>query len=328
LTSSSDSVSVDAARAAGAAPTKPAPVAAPTRGTKSKATATASTTGRPAKGGRAPRAPHAPVCAASAPDNSSQSAKTSAEPATTSRSSGGGSGSGWSRWSHWLWTLGVDLAEHTALARQVHDELVQAWQSPGRHYHSLEHLQSCLGLLQDWGQLEGLSPAEEAILGLALWFHDAVYDPRSKDNEARSAQLARHKLQDLQLDAGVVAQVGALVLATEHMAGGKAQALAVPAMPEHLVALLLDIDLAILGAPAQAFDRYEAQVAQEYAWVPSAQYALGRAQVLRGFLPPAQGGSSSHSSVYRTLTARAQREAQAHLNLSAALLRVSAPKQR
>ena len=44
-----------------------------------------------------------------------------------------------------------------------------------------------------------------------------------------------------------------------------------------------DADLWILGAPPDRFDQYCRQVRDEYAWVPDADYAAGRAAVLMPF---------------------------------------------
>ena len=49
-------------------------------------------------------------------------------------------------------------------------------------------------------------------------------------------------------------------------------------------AALLDADLAILGASAERYTRYAADVRREYAWVPDAEYRKGRAAVLEMFL--------------------------------------------
>ena len=65
-------------------------------------------------------------------------------------------------------------------------ELINAWAEPHRHYHDPRHLGECLALWVRWR--DGCErPGEVA---LALWFHDAVYDPRSGSNELNSAAWA------------------------------------------------------------------------------------------------------------------------------------------
>lgn len=216
------------------------------------------------------------------------------------------------QWRHWLWTLGSPAQADVAQA--TFERMYQAWRSPGRHYHTLTHLRACLALLRSWGPVHGLTPSEDALLGLALCFHDAVYDPERSDNEVRSAALAREELLKAGLPADRVEAVADLVLLTEH-----GRELATPALSDSLVDLLLDIDLAVLGADAATYARYEQAIAQEYAWVAPEQYSLARARVLRMFLPRKAGGSSSHAHVFRTEVARAQRELQAHANLQQAL---------
>ena len=72
-------------------------------------------------------------------------------------------------------------------------------------------------------------------------------------------------------------------------------------------ALLVDIDLGILGAPEAAFERYDEAIRSEFHWAPLAQYKLARAQVLRGFL--------NRESIYKTDYFQSNYEQQARNNL-------------
>jgi predicted metal-dependent HD superfamily phosphohydrolase len=51
-------------------------------------------------------------------------------------------------------------------------------------------------------------------VALALWFHDAVYDPQAKDNELKSAELFEQYLaQDLSVD--IVQKIKRWIVATQ-----------------------------------------------------------------------------------------------------------------
>ncbi|WP_309382240.1 HD domain-containing protein [Cerasicoccus frondis] len=147
-------------------------------------------------------------------------------------------------------------------------EVAAAYGQPHRAYHNLEHIEHCLRLLDEHRSLAE-SPD---VVELAIWFHDFYYDTRAKDNEARSADLARECLGQ---SAGCLAsQVASLILATQHTG----EALSGDA------ALMVDIDLAILGSSVDAYNAYVAKIRQEYNWVEPDAYREGRSGVLRGFL--------------------------------------------
>ena len=150
------------------------------------------------------------------------------------------------------------------------ERLHAAYNEPQRHYHNFTHIADCLRHFDSAATLAHLPQAVE----FALWFHDAVYDPQSLTNEEDSAQLACDCLHSLGALETLEPHVHALILATKHHI----------ASPATDTALLLDIDLTILGQPAAAFDRYEAQIREEYAWVPDTTFAKKRAELLRQFL--------------------------------------------
>ena len=171
--------------------------------------------------------------------------------------------------------------------------LIQAWDEPQRHYHTLQHLRECLGHAQAVRDLARY-PGEVAI---ALWFHDAIYDPKGKDNEARSADWATEALAQAGAGVAVQQRVHALIMATCHDAQ--------PTDPD--ARLLVDIDLAILGADPARFAEYDAQVREEYRWVPGWLYRRKRKQVLAGFL--------ERPTLYTTERFRDRFEARARENL-------------
>lgn len=175
------------------------------------------------------------------------------------------------------------------------EQLLQAYQEPQRHYHSQQHLFECLTHFEQARHL-AQRPAEVAI---ALWFHDAVYDVRGKENERLSADWAIRVLVASGAGQATLDRIERLVMATRHDA--------TPSDPDER--LLVDIDLAILGATPERFAEYDTQVRAEYAWVPGFVYRLKRRSVLKSFL--------SRPSLYGTDHFKARYEAQARANLAA-----------
>jgi predicted metal-dependent HD superfamily phosphohydrolase len=157
------------------------------------------------------------------------------------------------------------------LPLSILDELRQRYREPWRRYHTQQHIDALLRWLSVHRSLA--RHADE--LDAAIWFHDAIYEPQRHDNEARSAELAQVQLAAAGFDTAFVDRVAALVLATrshEAAAGDDDQA------------LLLDLDLSVLGQPAWVYDAYTQQVRLEYAHVPDQPFRAGRIQVLDHFL--------------------------------------------
>lgn len=201
------------------------------------------------------------------------------------------------RWQQ-LWLR----AGATMLAAPLGARLLAAWSEPQRTYHTVEHLNDCLAKLDEF---RGLARQPDEI-ELALWFHDAIYDPRAHDNERRSADWAMQELSDADLPA-LAARVSALVMLTRHEAESCAD--------DGDAQLLIDIDLSILGAEAERFDRYEKEVRREYAFVPEPQFRQGRSRILQRFL--------QQSRLYLTAAFFERYEARARANLQRSLVALS-----
>jgi predicted metal-dependent HD superfamily phosphohydrolase len=146
------------------------------------------------------------------------------------------------------------------------EELVAAYTAPGRHYHNLAHIEDCLGAL---ARVDNLSALGREILSEAIWWHDVVYDATRSDNEELSARLAeQHVRPDLRQE------VGRLIRLTRTH----------DVQPDdRLGAILISIDLSILGAEPARYDAYAAAIRQEFIHVPDRDYRAGRAHVLGRF---------------------------------------------
>ena len=198
------------------------------------------------------------------------------------------------RWQS-LWR---DLAG--AAPAQEFAALTSRYAESHRHYHTAQHINECLAHFDGAYTCCEHPPEVE----LALWFHDAIYEPRAKDNEEKSADWAVRVMRESGMPLDAQTRVRALIMTTCH-----------DALPETAdEQVLVDIDLSILGADAARFDEYEAQVRAEYRWVPGFLFRRKRREVLEGFL--------ARESIYATTHFRNQLEKKARDNLARSLARL------
>lgn len=153
--------------------------------------------------------------------------------------------------------------------------LAEAYAEPPRGYHHLGHVDEVLGWY-DWAgaQVAWRQPREVFV---ATLFHDAVYVPGARDNEARSAALAVEvlagraacgALEELRgIDAARVAELIALTARHGQLAADEV---------DDEAARFLDCDLAILAAEPARYRRYTQEIAGEYRALPAEAYRQGR----------------------------------------------------
>lgn len=200
------------------------------------------------------------------------------------------------------WLRSCRSAPPDASAR-VFAQVLAGWSEPQRAYHTPQHLLEALTLLDAWSG-DGDWPVPVA---LALFFHDLVYDPRRADNEEMSARRAREMLAPLQLPQAQIEAVVRLIDITRHAARPRAED----------EKLMVDIDLAILGAAPERYAQYQRQVRQEYAHVPEALFTRGRLAVLEAFL-------QARPALFHTARGRRAFDAAAARNLTAEVAQLRA----
>lgn len=176
-------------------------------------------------------------------------------------------------------------------------QVLARYAEPHRHYHTQQHLGECLAAFERVRDLA----AHPGEVELALWFHDAIYEVTRHDNEEQSAHWALRELQAAGAMEDATQRVYQLVMATRHTAA--------PSAGDEQ--LLVDIDLSILGAAPARFAQYEAQIREEYAFVPRWLFRRKRKAILQTFL--------DRPRIYSTDTFHAQLEQAARANLAAAI---------
>lgn len=224
---------------------------------------------------------------------------------------------------------------------EVHalDPLLDRYREAHRRYHGLRHLTWVVRHVQDLARTE---PSEDlGAVVAAAFFHDAVYRGRP-DDEAASARLARRSLEAIGWTPGRAERVARLVHRTAgHLAELPSGAPAhertdapahertdapprerTDAPEDHTgfetdAAILLDADLAILGADPASYLDYVRGVRAEHADLDESAWRAGRTAAVRRLAAP------EHR--YRTGTARTRWEARARANLAAELSTLVVP---
>ena len=201
----------------------------------------------------------------------------------------------WTRWESVWRQLGAPQVDE-----ELFGKIVECYSEPHRRYHTIRHLQECFAHLE---QVRSLAQRPGEV-ELALWFHDAIYDTSRTDNEEQSAVWARATALSAGVSPERAERIAELVISTKHDA--------VPIARDAEV--LVDIDLAILGAEVARFEEYEVQIREEYAWVPESVYRNARRKILADFL--------NREQIYSTEFFQIKFESKARENISRSVARL------
>jgi predicted metal-dependent HD superfamily phosphohydrolase len=169
----------------------------------------------------------------------------------------------------------------------------------GRHYHDFGHIAAMFAMARRWVPAP-LSPT----LTMAIFYHDAVYDPQRHDNEARSAELAVARLAGS--PPAALALIDLAIRATEHHQADHPEA-----------QLLIDLDLSFLGASLREFAANVTKLVREFAHLPRQTFLRGQARYLQPFL--------DQPHIYYTPVFRQRFEARARRNLQRFIATYASP---
>lgn len=141
--------------------------------------------------------------------------------------------------------------------------LRRRYEEPHRFYHNLGHIQYGY---QIHNKFFGVMDAPTFF---AWSYHDAVYEPTAKDNEAQSAKLFMDDNAYLGFSLPEADHIAMLILSTTHT-GEKN--------------LITDVDLSGLGSDPATYDANTAKIRKEYAWATDEQWKAGRTAFIERFL--------------------------------------------
>lgn len=149
-------------------------------------------------------------------------------------------------------------------------QLFARYQESHRAYHNLSHIWNLRQIFRTVrGNLEAPSVVE-----LAIWFHDAIYDPSSKTNELDSSALLQQLLKANIPEADLLLCSKMIDSTLGHQP--------IDQHPDLLA--FLDMDLAILAAPEPLYYQYTVSVREEYQQYSNAVFIPGRKAMLQRFL--------------------------------------------
>ena len=164
------------------------------------------------------------------------------------------------------------------------DRLVCKYSEKQRKYHTLIHLLEMFQYLDlTFNSMNEICDEKEEYyhaLVMAIFFHDAVYDPRSNSNEDDSAILYLNFVADVCSEQNGVLhdRISKYIIATKHHI-----------IPDSFsndiyLKLFLDIDMSVLAKTSDAYWAYSSSIRQEYLHVNHDVYCSKRSEILTNFL--------------------------------------------
>ncbi len=202
--------------------------------------------------------------------------------------------------NHFKEIILTTLAPYVDDPKFVINTVEYLYQAPHRKYHTMSHINYCLGQLQ----LDNHWDVEDMFL--ALLFHDVTDTIEGSKNLFRTLVPTHPKIK----------QIEYLIDATDH----SKEPIVWPQFDyatrqveyqlQASAATVRDIDLAILGEEAHIYNKYEEKIWDEYSFVPRRTFYFKRMEILNRFLalPKIYGTDYFHKY-----------EAQARINLTKAI---------
>jgi len=164
-----------------------------------------------------------------------------------------------------FYTLCQKITTDHKYIEMLWSEISILYSTESRYYHTLSHLENIYNQLKPFQ----LTPAIE----FAIFYHDIIYNTKERDNEEKSALLARKRLKELGAREEIRNKVYELIIETKKHESNSLD-----------TALFLDADIAILGSKLKVYKIYMQNIRKEYSIYSDKEYQEGRYAVLKSFL--------------------------------------------
>lgn len=157
-----------------------------------------------------------------------------------------------------------------SISKHLWNEIVISYCDAGRYYHNLNHLEAIIHELSDVN--DSIPQWDTAMF--SVFYHDIVYNALRTDNEAKSAEKAQLRLQEIGFPKDQTTQCILQILATKGHEPGN----------DLTTKLFIDADLAILGKSPIVYTEYSEDIRREFFIYTDKEYRAGRKKVLKHFL--------------------------------------------
>jgi len=162
------------------------------------------------------------------------------------------------------------FSDNEKLKTDYWQEIEKSYSQKNRKYHNLTHLENMILELENVKE----ETSDYDVMLFSVFYHDIIYKATSKDNEEKSAEVAKTRLDKLNISNERITKIYNQILATKsHKRSDDSD-----------TNFLVDADLAILGKDWKVYDNYIQQIRKEYSIYPDFLYNPGRKKVLTHFL--------------------------------------------
>lgn len=142
-----------------------------------------------------------------------------------------------------------------------------------RRYHNINHIHQCLTELEQYVINNPTFTIEQYQWAeYALWYHDAIYNPYSKDNETNSMMLFERTIDDNYTGKNIISD--AILNTARHL-----QTIDFSYQDGHISEVhkvVLDIDLSGFGKDRMVFALNGMNIRHEYYQTPLRDFLIGR----------------------------------------------------
>lgn len=180
----------------------------------------------------------------------------------------------------------------TLLTPETRQLLLKSYSEPHRHYHTLEHL---IALFQLSSSI-GVRLSTPQIM--AIWYHDSIYDPKSKTNEEDSCQLLiEHQMLLKTISSNELGRAIGIIMDTKGHTSDN-----------HESQTVLDLDLTGLGSDWKTYSYTIELIRKEYEHLSDDNWIAGRKLFLQSIL--------TRNYIFNTHWGRDIYEEKAQMNIS------------